>query len=317
MALTNVQYETILREYEEKQNEERHALAQRQQHVYTHIDGYRALEDATASLSTSFTRRLIDGDETARAELSASMQELSERKAVLLKQNGLSPDYLQMHYECPDCHDTGYIGTRKCHCFEQRIISLLYSQSHIADVLQNENFETLSYQFFQGQDLINYKKTVDICRNFVEQFDHTYQNLLFTGTVGTGKTFLTNCIAKSLIDTSHSVIYFSAIELFDTLSKKVFDKNKEGLYSLYDDLYNCDLVIIDDLGTELSNAFVSSYFFAFLNERQLRQKSTLISTNLNLREIEERYSDRTCSRIISHFDVCVLSGPDIRIHQKT
>jgi DNA replication protein DnaC len=317
LSLTNTQYEAILHEYEQKQIKQRHDLAEKLQYVYLHADGYQKLDQETASLSTSFTRRLIDGDEAARTELSASLKKISREKALLLQKNGLPPDYLQPQYECPDCQDTGYAGSVKCHCFEQREISLLYSQSHIKDVLERENFSSLSYQYFQGPDLVNYQKTVQICRQFVETFDSTCRNLLFTGTVGTGKTFLCNCIAKDLIDSSHSVIYFSSIALFDTLSKNVFDKNKEGLYSLYNDLYKCDLVIIDDLGTELSNSFVSSYFFAFLNERQLRGKSTIITTNLNLREIEERYSDRTCSRIISHFDVLLLSGKDIRIHQKT
>lgn len=317
MSLTNAQYEAILREYEQKQIRQRHDLAERLREVYLHVDGYKKLEEETASLSTRFTIRLMDGDASAREELSASLKKISSEKALLLKQSGYPADYLQPRYECADCRDTGYIGSEKCHCFQQREISLLYSQSHIKEVLERENFSSLSYQYFQGPDLANYQKTVQICREFVKTFDSSCRNLLFTGTVGTGKTFLSNCIAKELIDTAHSVIYFSAIELFDTLSKNVFDKNKEGLYSLYNDLYNCDLVIIDDLGTELSNSFVSSYFFAFLNERQLRGKSTIITTNLNLREIEERYSDRTCSRIISHFDVLLLSGKDIRIHQKT
>lgn len=317
MSLTNAQYESILREYEERQNKERHALTQRQNYVYQHIAEYKNLEREISSLSVPFTLRIMDNDDTARIELSNALKKISIQKKELLVQNGLPEDYLELHYDCYDCHDTGYIGNHKCHCFEQKEISFLYNQSHIKDILQLENFDTLSYQYFQGQTLINYQKTVAFCKKFISEFDHTTQNILFTGTVGTGKTFLSNCIAKSLIDTSHSVIYFSSIDLFDKLSKNVFDKNKEGLYSFYDDLYNCDLVIVDDLGTELSNAFVSSYFFSFLNERQLRKKSTLISTNLNLREIKERYSDRICSRIISNYDILLLSGPDIRIHQRT
>ena len=184
-------------------------------------------------------------------------------------------------------------------------------------MLQKENFQTLSYRYFAGDTLAAYKKTVDVCLAFVDRFDTEYKNLLFTGTVGSGKSFLSNCIAKALLDTSHSVIYFSAIDLFDTLSKNVFDKNKENLYSFYDDLYNCDLVIVDDLGTELPNAFVNSYFFALLNERNARSKSTLISTNLNLQEIEMRYSDRTFSRLISGYDICQFTCPDIRIQKKS
>ena len=113
------------------------------------------------------------------------------------------------------------------------------------------------------------------------------------------------------------MIYFSAVNLFETLSRYSFDeKSKEALYNFYDDLYNCDLVIIDDLGTELTNAFVTSQLFACLNERHLRKKATIISTNLSLEELHNRYYDRIFSRIVNQYDLCKLSGPDIRMLKK-
>ena len=317
MALTKAQYESIIREYEEKRNIGRHALEKRRQEVYASIPGYAALDDSAAQLSVEFTRKIIDGVPDARAQLASAISEISGKKKALLSAHHYPADYLEQAYECADCKDTGYIGSAKCHCFEQRIIDVLYSQSNIKDVLQRENFQTLSYAYFPADVLGSYRKTVEICQSFVTHFDQEYKNLLFTGTVGSGKSFLSNCIAKALLDTSHSVIYFSAIDLFDTLSKNVFDKSKENLYSFYDDLYNCDLVIVDDLGTELPNAFVNSYFFAFLNERNVRCKSTLISTNLSLQEIGVRYSDRSFSRLIGTYDICQFNGPDIRIQKKT
>lgn len=317
MALTNTQYESIIREYEEKQNKSRHELEQHLTVVRNTIPEYAGLEDAVSSLSVVFTRRLIDGEENARKELSKSLEALSMQKSQLLLSHGFPADYLKPAYECPDCQDTGYIGREKCHCFKKRMIDLLYRQSNLWGVLEQENFDTLSYQYFTGEDLVNYEKAVLSCKDFVSSFDRTHRNLLFTGTVGTGKTFLSNCIAKALIDTGHSVIYFSAVELFDTLSRNVWGKDKENLYHFYDDIYNCDLVIIDDLGTEMLNTFVTSYFFSFLNERQIRQKSTLISTNLGLKELNDRYSERICSRIIGNYEICVLTGSNIRIQKKT
>lgn len=317
MALTKAQYESIIREYEEKQNTGRHELEKRRQEVYASLPEYAALENSAAELSVEFTRKIMDGVPDARAQLSAAISQISDKKKALLSAHHYPADYLEQSYQCADCKDTGYIGSAKCHCFEQRIIDVLYSQSNIRDVLQKENFQTLSFDYFSGEVLGSYKKTVEICQSFVAGFDQEYKNLLFTGTVGSGKSFLSNCIAKALLDTSHSVIYFSAIDLFDTLSKNVFDKSKENLYSFYDDLYNCDLVIVDDLGTELPNAFVNSYFFAFLNERNVRRKSTLISTNLSLQEIGARYSDRSISRLIGGYDICQFTGPDIRIRKKS
>lgn len=317
MALTNAQYETIIHEYEEKQTRNRHTLETRLQKIRSVYPEYAALEDAVSSLSVSFTRRLIDGEPDAKKDLSDSLQTLRRRKEDFLVEKGYPADYLEPVYDCPDCLDTGYIGQKKCHCFERRVIELLYHQSNLAGTLSQENFDTLSYEWFSGTALSDYKKAVNVCKEFVSSFDACHKNLLFMGTVGTGKTFLSNCIAKALIDTSHSVIYFRSAELFDTFAGYVFGKDKSALENFCSDLYHCDLVIVDDLGTELESSFVTSYFFSFLNERGQLGKSTLITTNLDLKELHQKYSDRICSRIIGNFEICLLTGPDIRIRKKT
>ena len=144
-----------------------------------------------------------------------------------------------------------------------------------------------------------------------------YQNLLFYGTVGTGKSFLSNCIASALIEKGHSVIYFSAGDLFAKISEYAFRKNgRDSDSNPYEDIYNCDLLVLDDLGTELTNSFVVSQLFTCLNERHLRRKSTVISTNLPMEDLRDRYSDRIFSRIVSNYDICKLSGQDVRIYKK-
>lgn len=317
MALTNAQYDSIIREYEEKRTKSRHILEEHLAHIRSSYPEYAVLEDSSASFASAFTRRLIDKEDGARQELSESLRALHLKKKAFLLEKGFPADYLEPVYECSDCQDTGYIGQKKCRCFEKRIIELLYHQSNLAGTLEQENFDTLSYDYFSGTALNNYKKAVDASKDFVSSFDTCCRNLLFMGTVGTGKTFLSNCIAKALIDSSHSVIYFSATELFDTFANYVFGKDKNALANFYEDLYHCDLVIIDDLGTELESSFVTSYFFSFLNERQLLKKSTIITTNLDLKKLTERYSDRICSRIIGNFEICLLTGADIRIRKKT
>lgn len=317
MALTNAQYESIIREYEEKQIKNRHILENRLSGIRNTYPEYKALEDAVSSLSLSFTKRLIDGEAGAREALSESLQSLRQKKQDFLLEKGFPADYLEPVYECADCRDTGYVGQKKCRCFEKRIIELLYNQSNLSGTLMLENFDTLSYEYFPKEILRDYKKAVDTAKSFVSSFDECCRNLLFMGTVGTGKTFLSNCIAKALIDTSHSVIYFSAIELFDTFAGYIFGKDKKALENFCEDLYHCDLVIIDDLGTELESSFVTSYFFSFLNERQQLGKSTVITTNLDLKKLNDRYSERICSRIIGNFEICLLTGPDIRICKKT
>lgn len=317
MALTNSQFDSLMREYEVIQFKNKHELDDRFEEVYKKLPGYRDLEDAVSTLSLSYGKQLLGGDTSALSDLKNALHDLSDKKTKMLQNAGFSADYLQMHYNCPDCQDTGYIGNQKCHCLERKMISLMYNQSGIQSMLDSENFSSLSDEYYKGEDLDRFHRAVRISHEFVEQFDTSHDNLFLYGNVGTGKSFLSGCIAKALLDSGHSVIYFSSCRLFDELSNHTFNKDqKETLYSMYEDIYNCDLVIIDDLGTELFNSFVATRFFTLLNERFLRNKSTIISTNLSLEELREKYSDRIFSRITNNYKLCKLSGPDIRIYKK-
>lgn len=318
MPLTNSQYDAIMRSYEEKQRASRYRLEKNIQEVCQKIPSYEELERQSAAISIEQGRKLLGGDKNALVELKIKLRELSERKASLLRENGFPPDFLTASHECEKCRDTGYVDNQKCSCFRAAEIELIYEQSHIKSMLQTENFAFLSYDYYVGDELEKFTKAVQICQNFIESFLLDYRNLFFYGTVGTGKSFLSCCVAKALMDQGNLVIYFSASQLFDALSKSTFEKdNNEALSGISEDIYNCDLLIIDDLGTELTNSFVSSRLFSCLNNRHMRKKATIITTNLSLGELRDRYSERIFSRITSNYTVCKLIGPDIRMKKKT
>lgn len=317
MALTNSQYDAIMREYEDRQSRNRHLIEERKAYIFRHVPGYRELSDSIASLSVAQGKKLLSGDSRALEDLKTSVGRLTMEKKRLLTDAGYPSDYLSPIYECADCKDTGYVGGQKCRCLKQAIIRLLYEQSGIHDMLEKENFDTLSYDYYQGEHLERFRKTVGECKKFIVNFDSDYHNLFFYGTVGTGKSFLSGCIAKELIESGHSVIYFSAAGLFDILSKNIFDyKNKDDSLESGGNLSCCDLLIIDDLGTEYARNMAPTMLFSLLNERGLNQKSTIISTNLSLEDIRNRYSDRVFSRITSQYTICKFTGPDIRMLQK-
>ena len=322
MALNKTQYDSIIKEYEQIRDQNRYLAEERRNKIYSLLPEYRKLDESVATVSVSLARLVLEGSEDALEKAHTTLQDISRQKQELLVQAGYPSDYLNPIYHCCACRDTGFItgenGLReKCHCFRNREIALLYDQSNIRQILSAENFSTLSYTYYQGEDLVRFQKAVNICKDFVQNFEQDYHNLFFYGTVGTGKSFLSGCVANELLKKGYSVIYFSASGLFETLARYTFDTNlKETLYDFYDDLYNCDLVIIDDLGTEMTNSFVASQFFACLNERQLRRKATIISTNLSLEELRNRYSDRVFSRITSNYELCKLTGPDIRMLKK-
>ncbi len=322
MALNKMQYESIIKGYEQVRDRNRDLAVQRRNLIYEHIPEYRELDESIAGASVSLAKLVIDGEENAMQKARASLHKISARKKQLLSDAGYPADYLEPIYDCPDCKDTGFLTDKdylkqKCHCFRNQEIALLYDQSNIREMIATENFSTLSYAFYCGDDLDRFQKAVNICKDFVQNFKHDYHNLFFYGTVGTGKSFLSGCIAAELLKKGRSVIYFSASRLFETLAHYSFDNNqKDALYDFYNDLYNCDLVIIDDLGTEMTNSFVSSQLFSCLNERQLRKNATIISTNLSLEELRDRYSDRVFSRITSNYELCKLTGPDVRMLKK-
>ena len=314
MSLSNIQYEHIQKKYEERQRRNRLRMEEHTAYINEHVDGYRELSDAVSSLCVEKARLLLNGDENALTELKKTIQDLKEQKQALLKSASIPENYLTPVYTCPDCKDTGYINGQKCHCFKQEIMSILYDQSNIREFLKTQDFSMVSDIYYQGTDLLHFQDTFQKSKNFIKNFDNDYQNLIFYGTVGTGKSFLSGCIAKSLIESGHSVIYFSATALMDAFSKYSFDfKNKEEYSEFSNDIYGCDLLIIDDLGTEFVNDFTITRFFNCLNERFLRKKAIVISTNLSLEELKSRYSDRIFSRLTSNFKFCNLTGPDIRM----
>lgn len=322
MALSNSQYEAIRKEYERTRDANRFLLESRKSEVCDTIPGFRELMDSVSACSVASARSMLDGNENALADLHEKLAEIRAEQQQLLERYGFPGDYLNPIYHCPDCQDTGYLTdgnghSEKCHCFRQQEISILYAQSNIQDLIARENFSTLSYEYYQNEDLRRFEAAVAISKSFVQNFKKDYHNLFFYGTVGTGKSFLSGCIARELLQSGNSVIYFSASALFETLAHYSFDmKSKDSLYDLYEDLYNCDLLIMDDLGTEITNSFVTSQLFSCLNERYLRRKAVIISTNLSLEELRDRYSDRIFSRITSSFTLCKLTGPDIRIQKK-
>lgn len=317
MALTKIQYDSIQRGYQKTQLRNRHILEARREQVYTELPAFRGLEDAFSTLSAEYTKKLLNGEAPSMDEVREKLADLSAAKKRLLAEGGFPEDYLQPIYDCRDCQDTGYQNGAKCHCLRQQEIGLLYEQSGIRSLIETENFSALSYDYYQGEDLERFRAAADASHAFVDQFGVRYQNLFFYGKAGLGKSFLSGCIAKELLTAGYSVIYFSAVGLFEKFSRYSFDaKMKEALYNFCEDLYNCDLVIIDDLGTEVINSFTSSSLFGLLNERDLRRKATIISTNLELPELRNMYSDRIFSRIVSNYALYKLTGQDIRLQKK-
>lgn len=323
MALSNTQYDEILREYDRKQSENRRKAAERKAEVYAKDVRLGEIDSAIASAAVSQAEKLLSGDPQALSELHAVLGDLRKEKAERMDALGYPEAFLTPDYQCPDCKDTGFVDGKRCHCFKQRAIDLVYAQSNLKTVLEQENFEHFSLDYYskekQGDGGASPYELASIakerCLDFVAGFGKEFSNLFFYGTTGVGKTFLSNCVAGALLDRGHSVVYFTAQQLFDIFEKDVFGKDPSAK-AMRQNIYDVELLIIDDLGTETGNSFTSSQLYLALNERILRKRSTIISTNLQISEIAERYSERTFSRISSNYTVIRLFGDDIRLKKR-
>lgn len=315
MPLTNKQYDAIMRDYDRRQYRNYRQQCARQDEIYEKIPRIREIEESISACSLEQAEKLFDADPDALPRLREQLAAFRMEKELLLKESGYPADYLEMHYTCPDCRDTGYIGRKKCHCFRREETRLLYSSSHLNEILKEENFSTLSYSVYDEEQKAAMPSIIHLCRSFIETFDQEFRSLLFYGPVGTGKTFLTNCIAKELLDSGHSVIYFTAFQLFEHFSSSASGETGEFLQR-HETLLSSDLLILDDIGTEMANTFTVSKLFQVLNERILRRKSTLLSTNLSPRDFRDIYSERVFSRITSSYTLVKFIGSDIRIRKK-
>ena len=323
MPLTNTQYDQIMRQYNAKQAVHQRTLEAHTREISARIPRITEINREIGSASIRKARELLSG-QADDWDLKAVIDELSAERRRLLTDYGYPADYLELHYDCEKCHDTGFIDGKKCSCFKQAAIELLYEQSKLSDILSRENFDTFDERWYDADDMdeATGKSSLELARtareqawNFTQHFQDTFNNLFFYGHTGVGKTFLTHCIAREIIEQGHSVIYFSAYDLFDELAKRTFH-SYDTSPDLPDYVGECDLLIIDDLGTELTNTFVQSRLFLLINERLTQKKPTIISTNLEIGAFSEMYSERTFSRIFSNYTMIKLTGRDIRFQKK-
>ena len=323
--LTNSQYQQLMSKYYERQLKTKDLMEQRYQEVTTAIPELPELDKEIRVLALAHAKARLTRQDGA-ADLSSDITAISRKKEQLLISHGFSSDYLKPVYTCPDCQDTGYIDGKKCSCLEKEIVNFLYSQSNLKDILDYENFSHFNLEYYpddyteEATGLTprdNIRNVLSAVRAFIKNFSTESGNLLLYGNTGVGKTFLTNCIAKELLDKSYTVVYLTSVKLFDILETNKFDKEicrteKEASLSY---ILASDLLIIDDLGTELNNSFTSSQLYHCIDTRLTRHCSTIISTNLSFDDLREHYSERIFSRITSNYTLLKITGDDIRLRK--
>ena len=314
-------YQTkILALYERVREEEESDFRKRKTHIEkTHpeiIELDHKIGKLCIELSISALKSIDNRDEYLR-DLREKIVDLRVKKSELLVSNGFDMEYLNLHYRCNKCRDTGFIGNTKCTCFKQKVIDVYYTGSELRGMLKTHNFDNFNLDYYPSRKSEhasespkkNMEKILSTSMNFLKNFNTSDENLLFYGGPGTGKTFLSHCITKELMDKGAFVVYRTAEELIKGLKEVRFN----GDTALEELLINCDLLIIDDLGTEQISDFTKMEMFNLLNTKLLKQKKMLVSTNLTLENLLNTYSERITSRLLGNFTACKFFCEDIRI----
>lgn len=256
-------------------------------------------------------------------ELKKEMEKLKKEREIIIVKNGINPLYNKPVYECDKCSDTGFLneGSSRCECFEKRVRELYNEDSQMGKMLDGVDFNSFELKYYSDnkekkasaspRQIVG--EALECAKYFCREFDNIDFNLFFYGDTGLGKTFLSSIIANEMIKKGKNVKYVRATRVF-----ALYDDYKFKDYSLkeeIDDIYNCDLLVIDDLGTEALNKNGISFLFDLVNERLINKRKIIINTNLEISNFSKTYTVRLTSRIYESFKIFNFSGEDIRIRK--
>lgn len=256
-----------------------------------------------------------DNDITAEIEkIRQNNMEMQSRAKQLLISHGYPSDYLDTHYNCGKCSDTGYINNKFCDCMKQLCGELMAEKVNRNSRIVLTSFDDFDLKYYSGNDLQTMRKILDFARNYAENFSLYSDNIMMSGNTGLGKTHLSLAIADRVIRKDFAVIYDSSVNIFSKIERERY--NHEMPENTLDAVIDADLLIIDDLGTEPETKFCNSMMFNIIDTRINRHRPTIISTNLSISEIAARYSSRTCSRLSTMYTQLRFSGDDVRLQRR-
>ena len=307
----------------EKRRLHNESYERRMERVYAQAPHVRVLDRELMATMSDLIGIALNSDSAGQVEdIRLRNIELQEERRGELLRAGFSENYLDDEYLCSQCHDTGYIGVEMCACLmeqykkEQRdsLSSLLKLGDETFD-----NFDLSYYDDAPAPDTgISPRRSMEIiyetCVEYARKFGNKSMNLFFNGAPGLGKTFLSACIARVVAENGRSVVY--------DMAAYVFSKFEDAKFSRTDDLdeargevkryLECDLLIIDDLGTEMTTTFTISALYEIINTRLVTGRKTIVSSNLALYELRRRYSEQIMSRLEGEYQVLTFRGDDIR-----
>ena len=275
----------------------------------------RSIDSLLAGTAIEICRVAMGRSDNAREQIEALKAEnlaRQEKRAQLLAAMGLPADYTAVHYTCPLCGDTGYTDKGMCRCLGRLLTEEGFRSSGLGHLIEKQSFDNFSLDYYEGQARELAAHAFETARRFAEDFEKTHANLLFIGGTGLGKTHLSTAVARRVIERGFDVVYDGVQNILADFEHDRFKGGYEEGESRSEKYFSCDLLIVDDLGTELSNQFTVSVLYQLLNTRLNKGQSMIINTNLGQKNLLERYDERITSRLLGEFFPFLFRGTDIR-----
>lgn len=308
--------------YSEKAQKAREEAQIRRDELWIKFPDIKAIDREIADIGFQAVRMAVGGGEGVPEKIQKFKEqslELQRIRGEMLLEKGYPSDYTSVHYECEKCEDTGYVDTKMCDCMKRALILAGYESSGISRLMRSQTFDTFSLDYYKKSPDVydKMKQNFDFIKSFAEGFSAgASANLAFFGGTGLGKTHLSTAVAKTVIDKGYDVLYVTALSMLADFEKERFgsgysDTDVSDLSRYYD----ADLLIVDDIGTEVNNQFTVSTIYNIINTRLSKGKSTVISTNLTPAELRTRYWDRIASRIFGEYTPIIFEGTDVRMQK--
>lgn len=320
--------QTIETEYKNKQRKSQIQRTKRKKEFYDNHKDLEIIDDNINQIYLAILKNSLEDKKKENIKLKEQLKILQNKKSKYIADNKIDIGAFELHYQCNICKDTGVIlkdgKSQKCTCFINRYNALAYENTNMLELTKKINFDNFSLDLFDDKTLYGkytqrefMRKIRDKSFSFIDNIDNpSEKSMIFFGPTGVGKTFLCLCIADQVMKKRKNVVYESAKVLFDNIEQYVFSREKQSspqsiFYSL---VKSCDLLIIDDLGTEISNSFIRQELFEIVNQRIIADKKTIISTNLSQQELQEKYEQRIFSRFTGSYNFYKFIGKDLRMY---
>lgn len=294
-------------------NKEEHN--RRLEEVYQRVPEIKEIDLQLAVQMAQLAKLVICGSPAPETveKLKSDNMDLQMRRAELLTAKGYKSGWLDEIYTCKKCNDSGSFEGGICSCLERIYNEELTGELSSLLKTGNESFDTFNLSLYPAENREHMDTVKELCREFTEYFPNV-ENLLLSGAPGLGKTFLSACIARELSKKGYSIVYDTAISCLGAFEKQQFSKDaeQEAAASAVESMLSCDLMILDDLGTEFATPSAVSALYNLINTRINNNRVTVINTNLSLKEMEKRYNAAICSRIEGCYTILGFEGEDIR-----